>query len=120
MDNEIEKRIETGIQEMRRGTLTLAILTRVDTPQYGYMLIESLAEFGLTVESNTLYPLLRRLEKQGLLESIWQVETSRPRRYYQITAMGIEYRQALTHEWNQIGISMNRLIEKEDKDADVD
>lgn len=96
-------------QEMRRGTLILAVLTRMDEPQYGYSLIQSLGDMGVSVDQNTLYPLLRRLEKQGLLDSIWEVEENRPRRYYKISKLGTEVRDALIAEWNKLTESMSKL-----------
>lgn len=104
-------KILTNIQqEMKRGTLVLAVLTQMDKPQYGYSLIQALNDQGLSIEQNTLYPLLRRLEKQGLLESLWQVEDNRPRRYYQISAIGKEIREQLTHDWHTINATMSKLV----------
>ncbi|WZL81934.1 helix-turn-helix transcriptional regulator [Vallitaleaceae bacterium 9-2] len=104
-------KILTNIQqEMKRGTLVLAVLTQMDKPQYGYSLIQALNDQGLSIEQNTLYPLLRRLEKQGLLESLWQVEDNRPRRYYQISAIGREIREQLTHDWHTINATMSKLV----------
>jgi PadR family transcriptional regulator PadR len=75
-------------QELRRGILVLAALSQLEEEKYGYALINSLAEKGLDIDQGTLYPLLRRLEEQGLLQSEWNVEGSRPRRYYQINQLG--------------------------------
>ncbi len=97
-------------QEMKRGTLVLAVLTQMDKPQYGYSLIQALNDQGLAIEQNTLYPLLRRLEKQELLESIWQVEDNRPRRYYQISEQGKTIRDLLTKEWHSLNATMSKLI----------
>jgi len=97
-------------QEMKRGTLVLAVLTQVDEPQYGYSLIEALTAKGMSVEQNTLYPLLRRLEKQGLLESLWQLEENRPRRYYKLSQLGQEVRQALIKDWKLLEQTMTILI----------
>lgn len=102
--------IQNNQQEMKRGTLVLAVLTQVDTPEYGYSLIEALTAKGMDVEQNTLYPLLRRLEKQGLLESIWQLEENRPRRYYKISALGISVREALINDWKTLEQTMSTLI----------
>ena len=95
---------------MKRGTLVLAVLTRVDEPQYGYTLITELSELGMAVEQNTLYPLMRRLEKQGLLESLWQIEENRPRRYYQISSLGRDVRNALIAEWQSLEQTMSKLV----------
>ncbi len=97
-------------QEMKRGSLVLAVLTQMDKPEYGYTLIQTLNACGMVVEQNTLYPLMRRLEKQGLLESIWQIEENRPRRYYQISDMGKEVRQLLIDDWKSLNTTLNQLI----------
>ena len=97
-------------QEMKRGSLVLAVLTQMDKPEYGYTLIQTLNACGMVVEQNTLYPLMRRLEKQGLLESIWQIEENRPRRYYQISDMGREVRQLLIEDWKSLNTTLNQLI----------
>jgi DNA-binding PadR family transcriptional regulator len=85
--------------ELRRGIVVLAVLSQMDTARYGYSLIQGLGEQGLDIEEGTLYPLLRRLEKQGLLESEWEVGESHPRKYYRISAMGREVVTALRAEW---------------------
>ncbi|MGM0396996.1 MAG: PadR family transcriptional regulator [Bacillota bacterium] len=97
-------------QEMKRGTLVLAVLSQLDEPQYGYSLMGILDEKGLQVDQNTLYPLLRRLEKQGMLESIWEVEGNRPRRYYKISSVGISIREKLIAEWNYLDKVLGNLI----------
>lgn len=108
--SEREAIIQNIQQEMKRGTLVLAVLTQMDQPQYGYSLIQALNKQGLMVEQNTLYPLLRRIEKQGLLESIWQVEGNRPRRYYKISELGIQVRNELINEWKNLEKTMSNLI----------
>lgn len=97
-------------QEMRRGTLVLAVLTQLDHPQYGYSLIQLLNEQGIIVEQNTLYPLLRRIEEQGLLVSEWTVEENRPRRYYKISNLGVFVRTELINEWKQLQGKMVNII----------
>ena len=97
-------------QEMKRGSLVLAVLTQMDKPEYGYTLIQTLNACGMVVEQNTLYPLMRRLEKQGLLESIWQIEENRPSRYYQISDIGREVRQLLIEDWKSLNTTLNQLI----------
>jgi DNA-binding PadR family transcriptional regulator len=97
-------------QEMKRGTLVLAVLTQMDQPQYGYSLIEALTKQGMPVEQNTLYPLMRRLEKQGLLESLWQIEENRPRRYYKISELGLNVRESLMKDWQLLEQTMSKLI----------
>lgn len=107
---ELELILQNLQQEMKRGTLVLAVLTQLDAPEYGYTLIQTLNELGMAVEQNTLYPLMRRLEKQGLLESLWQIEENRPRRYYKVSPLGTEVREALIREWNTLELTMSKLI----------
>lgn len=109
-----ESIIQNIQQEMRRGILVFAVLTQVDQPQYGYSLIEILSAQGMEVEQNTLYPLLRRLEKQGLLESLWQIEENRPRRYYKISSVGLAVRASLIKEWQSLTETMKTLIGAEE------
>jgi len=97
-------------QELRRGSLVLATLSQLDEPKYGYALIEDLSKRGLEIEQGTLYPLLRRLEEQGLLESEWNVDGSRPRRYYVISSDGQDVLEALKVEWDQLAYVMGELI----------
>lgn len=85
--------------ELRRGIVVLAVLSQMDTARYGYSLIQQLAEQGLEIEEGTLYPLLRRLEQQGLLESEWETSEPRPRKYYRISPLGREVLAALSAEW---------------------
>ncbi|ASO20543.1 DNA-binding PadR family transcriptional regulator [Actinoalloteichus hoggarensis] len=99
-------------QELRRGTVVLACLALLDEPQYGYALLETLAEAGIPVDGNTLYPLLRRLEKQGLLTSEWNTDESRPRKFYRVSGAGAEARAVLVREWQDLVASMSRLIKE--------
>jgi DNA-binding PadR family transcriptional regulator len=97
-------------QELRRGILVLATLSQLGEAKYGYALIEELSRRGLDIEQGTIYPLLRRLEEQGLLESEWNVEGSRPRRYYQISPAGAELVDSLKEEWQQLVDVMDNLL----------
>ncbi len=97
-------------QELRRGILVLAALSQLKEEKYGYALINSLAEKGLDIEQGTLYPLLRRLESQGLLQSEWNVEGSRPRRYYVISPEGSVILQDLVGEWRNLTEVMKKLL----------
>ncbi len=97
-------------QELRRGILVLAALSQLEEEKYGYSLISSLAEKGLDIEQGTLYPLLRRLEEQGLLNSEWNTEGSRPRRYYQISSEGSQVLENLTEEWRNLTDVMQSLL----------
>lgn len=108
--NKTEIIVLNVLQEMKRGTLVLAVLTQMDQPQYGYSLIQALTGMGMPIEQNTLYPLMRRLEKHGLLDSIWQVEENRPRRYYKISELGRDVRAVLIEERQSLELIMSRLI----------
>jgi PadR family transcriptional regulator PadR len=103
------------IQELRRGTIIIGVLSQLSEPQYGYSLVSSLEEKGMGIEPGTLYPLLRRLEKQGLLESKWDTNEARPRKYYLLSAVGQEVYQKLIEEWKQVVASLNGLIGGEDE-----
>jgi PadR family transcriptional regulator PadR len=94
------------LQELKRGTLTLSVLLMTDKPAYGYSLVTELQNAGIEVEQNTLYPLLRRLESQGLLQSSWDTAENRPRKYYSITDDGRTTAGLLGEEWRRI----NRVI----------
>ena len=102
--------LENGILELRHGVFVLAVLSRLDQEQYGYSLIKSLAEAGLAINQGTLYPLLRRLEGQGLLQSAWRVETDRPRRYYVLSDEGRTFLARLKEEWTAIVSMMEKLL----------
>ena len=93
------------------AAVVVATLAQLREEQYGYSLREQLAERGLDVPEGTLYPLLRRLEGQGLLESRWQLGEGRPRRYYRISAAGETTLQRLRGEWDQLVAAMVRLLE---------
>ncbi|MFF2525802.1 PadR family transcriptional regulator [Streptomyces liangshanensis] len=98
-------------QELRRGTVVLACLVLLEEPQYGYALLETLSEAGVAVDGNTLYPLMRRLEKQGLLVSEWNTDESRPRKFYRVSPEGARVRTGLLREWRDIGAAISRLTE---------
>jgi len=101
------------LQELRRGTAVLACLLMLRTPQYGYALLEQLAEAGIPVEGNTLYPLLRRLESQGLLESEWNTDESRPRKFYRTSPAGDALAVVLLDDWKSLQESIDRISPKE-------
>ena len=102
---------ENLLAELRRGVLVLAILKQLEEEHYGYSLRETLAEQGLEVPEGTLYPLLRRLESQGLLESRWQIGEARPRRYYTTSKAGRRTLAELTKEWIFLEKALNRIRE---------
>jgi len=111
MNNEtISTLREKQAQELRRGALVLATLSQLKQARYGYALIEQLGGRGLEIDQGTLYPLLRRLEEQGLLESQWRIEESRPRRYYIISPRGEEMLGALAEEWRELARVMENLL----------
>jgi PadR family transcriptional regulator, regulatory protein PadR len=96
--------------ELRRGILTLAVMSRLREPRYGYSLRQILSRNGLNVEEGTLYPLLRRCEQKGLLSSAWQLQDGKQRRYYLLTEQGGQVLDGLTCEWKLLVTSMNELI----------
>src|SRR6478736_6328103 len=93
------------LQELRRGTVVLACLVRLRTPDYGYALLESLNGLGILVDANTLYPLLRRLEKQGLLVSEWNTDEARPRKFYRTSLAGDSLATVLLDDWKNLQVS---------------
>jgi DNA-binding PadR family transcriptional regulator len=101
---------EKLVQELRRGVLVLATLSQLGDAKYGYSLINELAQQGLDIDQGTLYPLLRRLEADGLLHSQWNTEGSRPRRYYEISPAGVKLLHALSDEWRSLAEVLNRLL----------
>ena len=96
--------------ELRRGCLIVAVLAALRTEQYGYTLRKLLAEHGLEVDEGTLYPLLRRLESQGLLVSEWREEGKRNKRFYRLSNDGREMLQQLLAEWQNIDSSLNGIL----------
>lgn len=101
-------------QELRRGVVVLAVLSQLRTPQYGYSLRQALAARDMPIEEGTLYPLLRRLEAQGLLASDWRTEEGPPRRYYVLNAQGEALFENLTESWSGLVATMGRLLDQED------
>ena len=106
-------RDNTGLTELRRGVLVLAVLSRLQVPQYGYSLRQALLEGGLPVEEGTLYPLLRRLEKQGLLTSEWNTDEARPRKFYRTSPAGDRLAHVLTAEWRSLTAAIDSLSDQE-------
>ena len=97
------------LQELRRGTVVVACLATLRTPGYGYALLETLAGAGFGVDANTLYPLLRRLEKQGLLVSEWNTDESRPRKFYRTSTEGLAVLTALRSDWRALDTAITDL-----------
>ena len=102
--------LENVVLELRRGVIVLAALSQLGTEEYGYSLLKKLADLGLEVDQGTLYPLLRRLEAQGLLESVWKLEEARPRRYYVISAEGKKLLPKMKKEWAGIVSVMDKML----------
>jgi PadR family transcriptional regulator PadR len=99
--------------ELRRGCLVLAVLAQLRVEHYGYTLRKALADEGLAIEESTLYPLLRRLETQGLLTSEWREEEKRNKRFYKLSGEGATILAQLLAEWNGINDSLHRILKDE-------
>lgn len=97
--------------ELRRGCLVLAVLAQLQQEHYGYTLRKALAVGGVDMDEGTLYPLLRRLETQGLLASEWRMEEKRNKRFYRLSAAGTEVLGQLLTEWREMNVSLDRILE---------
>lgn len=107
------EQLDSFLRELRRGSVLLACLQILRRKGYGYGLLERLEAAGVDVEANTLYPMLRRLEKQGLLESEWDTEGARPRKYYTTSDDGVELAEALMAAWDDMTTSLRGLNEEQ-------
>ncbi|MGW1061741.1 PadR family transcriptional regulator [Micromonospora rubida] len=107
--------LRTHLQELRRGTVVVASLVALRQPGYGYALLQRLADHGFPVDANTLYPLLRRLEEQGLLTSEWNTEERRPRKFYQTSDDGETVLRLLLTDLSAVQKSLTGLIEGVDR-----
>lgn len=107
--------LRTHLQELRRGTVVVASLVALRHPGYGYALLQRLSEHGFPVDANTLYPLLRRLEEQGLLTSEWNTEESRPRKFYRTSEAGETVLARLLDDLTAVQTSLTGLIEGADR-----
>ncbi|MFF0720117.1 PadR family transcriptional regulator [Micromonospora sp. NPDC003816] len=103
--------LRTHLQELRRGTVVVASLVALRRPDYGYALLQRLTGHGFPVDANTLYPLLRRLEEQGLLSSEWNTEESRPRKFYRTSESGEQVLRRLLDDFSAVQTSLTDLIE---------
>ena len=99
--------------ELRRGLVVLATLSQLRSPRYGYELRQALADRGMPIEEGTLYPLLRRLESQGVLESEWRIDDGPPRRYYALNADGRRLLKQLAESWQTMTGAMTRLLRED-------
>jgi DNA-binding PadR family transcriptional regulator len=117
MENNMENNneaIQSILPELKRGVITIAVLKLLDQDQYGYSLQKLLSDLGLEVEQGTLYPLLRRLESQGLLQSAWRVEDeARPRRYYRTSPEGEAGLSELINEWQSLVTTLDKILKDE-------
>ena len=112
--DDIDALFQNQVLEFRRGSIVIAIIGILSKEKhYGYSLLKLLESYELPVDGGTLYPLLRRLEKQGVLNSEWQVAENRPRKYYGLTNTGAFLYEKLTAEWKQMNIKVNTIL-KED------
>jgi PadR family transcriptional regulator PadR len=96
--------------ELRRGCLVVAVLAQLYTEHYGYALRKALGDQGLAIDENTLYPLLRRLESQGLLASQWREEEKRNKRFYRLSPLGEEVLPNLLAEWREMTAALERIL----------
>ena len=96
--------------ELRRGSLIIAVLAQLREEHYGYALRKALADRGMEIEESTLYPLLRRLETQGLLESEWREEDKRNKRFYRLSKDGARILKQLLEEWQTMNSSLKRIV----------
>ena len=101
------------VLELRRGTLILLVLSQMREPTYGYNLVKKLNDRDIPMDANTLYPLMRRLEGQGLLKSQWDTGEGKPRKYYQITPDGQEVLEKTKQYWDKFSMNVNAMLEGE-------
>ncbi len=106
-----DEQLEKLTSEIRRGALVLGVLGELRHEHYGYSLRKALAAKGLMVEEGTLYPLVRRLEKQGLLESDWREEDKRRKRFYRLSDRGADVFERLLSNWHELSRSLSQLTD---------
>ncbi len=109
--NETDEIYANFVVELRRGVTNLVVLNQCQQPAYGYQLVKELADSGIPLEANTVYPLLRRLEDQGLLHSDWDTSTEKPRKYYQITENGRHLLVKITAYWRESVKNIESILE---------
>ena len=108
---DVDEVVSGLILELRRGTLILLVLSQMKEPTYGYSLVKTLSDNQIPMDANTLYPLLRRLEGQGLLSSQWDTAQGKPRKYYQITEAGMEVLEKTEIYWKNFSDHVDKLLE---------
>lgn len=111
---EIDEIVESLLSELRRGTIVMCVLGQLKEAKYGYSLVTELGEKGMDIKADTLYPLLRRIEKQELLESLWDETEGRPRKYYKLSEKGTLVLKRLREEWEKIEKQINDLMKEAD------
>ncbi len=108
---ENDELVQNMLLELRRGVLSIAVLSQLSKEEYGYSLLKALSDRGMEIDQSTLYPLLRRLETQGLLQSDWRiVDEARPRRYYVISPQGRTVLSKLKKEWSTMAATMQKML----------
>lgn len=112
MTEEMQGVVKGMQQELRRGAIVLCVLSQLKQPRYGYALVERLEQSGVPVEPGTLYPLLRRLEKQGLLLSEWETTGPKPRKYYVMSESGQQIYALLCGDWADMQNTINNMIQE--------
>src|SRR5271167_1752971 len=104
--------LENLRSELRRGSLIVAVLAELRTEQYGYTLRKSLEERGISIDEGTLYPLLRRLETQGLLGSEWREQDKRNKRFYRLSPQGSVTLTELLLDWESLSASIRAILQQ--------
>ena len=102
--------LENLRSELRRGSLIVAVLAELRSERYGYTLRKSLEDNGITIDEGTLYPLLRRLESQGLLASEWREQDKRNKRFYRLSPEGELILNQLLHDWESLSASLKSIL----------
>jgi len=118
VNNPIPEILENLRSELRRGSLIVAVLAELRTEQYGYTLRKSLDEHGIAMDEGTLYPLLRRLETQGLLVSEWREQDKRNKRFYRLSPEGELILNQLLHDWESLSASLKSILRQPSQELD--
>jgi len=98
--------------EMNRGFLQIMVLAMLEKDMYGYAMVRAIGELGYEVDENTLYPLLRRLEKNGWVKSTWDIREDRPRKFYGVTEAGRRLRAELLDIWKKQDQILRQLLKE--------
>ncbi len=108
----MEPEIANFETEMNRGFVQILVLALLENETYGYSMVRAIRDLGYEVEENTLYPMLRRLEKNGWVRSKWDVSEDRPRKFYAITDAGRGLRTELLAIWRKQNGILQRFMEE--------